>query len=217
MSSEEIALQAEHTLDKYGHLALALADKGWSVTEDFLPATLIKQLADEAREAYGSNQFHRAGVGRGKSFSVKRGIRSDLIKWLNPAQCTTAQLQYLDALEGLRQIINRTLYLGLFEFEAHLAIYPPGTYYREHLDQIKNDGRRLVTCVLYLNTSWSSSDGGQLRLFTNPSDKQQYEEIMPIGGRMVCFLSSRMLHAVMPAHDERLSITGWFKSYTPIS
>jgi SM-20-related protein len=217
MSSEKIVFQFEPTSDKYGDLALALADRGWFVTEDFLPATLITQLADEAREAFESNQFHRAGVGRGKRFSIKREIRSDLIKWLNPAQCTITQLQYLDALEGLRKIINRTLYLGLFEYEAHLAIYPSGCYYREHLDQFENDGRRLVTCVLYLNTNWSSSDGGQLKLFTNPSDRRQYEEILPLGGRMVCFLSSRMLHAVMPAHNERLSITGWFKSYTPIS
>ncbi|MBW9258076.1 MAG: 2OG-Fe(II) oxygenase [Candidatus Thiodiazotropha sp. (ex. Lucinisca nassula)] len=216
MFSKEIAIQFEHTVDKYGYLASELADRGWFVTEDFLPTTQITQLADDAREAFSSNQFHRAGIGQGKCFSIKREIRSDLIKWLDPAQCTIAQIQYLDALEGLRQRINRTMYLGLFEFEAHLAIYPPGCYYREHLDQFNNDGRRLVTCVLYLNTNWRSSDGGQLRLFTNPSDKQRYEEILPIGGRMVCFLSSRFLHAVMPAHNERLSITGWFKSHTPI-
>jgi SM-20-related protein len=217
MYSEEIALQFEHTVEKYEHLAFALAERGWFVTEDFLPASLITQLADETRELFSYNQFQRAGVGCGKGFSIKREVRSDWIKWLNLAQCTTAQLQYMDALEGLRQTINRTLYLGLFEFEAHLAIYSPGCYYREHLDQFKDDGRRLVTCVLYLNTNWRSSDGGQLRLFTNPADKQQYEEILPIGGRMVCFLSSRFLHAVMTAHDERLSITGWFKSHIPIS
>jgi SM-20-related protein len=136
---------------------------------------------------------------------------------LNPSQCTSAQRQYLDALEALRLTINRTLFLGLFDFEAHLAIYPPGCYYREHMDQFRDNGQRLVTCILYLNSNWHSSDSGQLRLFTDPDDKQRYQEILPIGGRMVCFLSSRFLHAVMPSHNNRLSITGWFKSPIPIS
>lgn len=217
MFIEEAPLQIGYDTEKYKKIALALAGRGWIVADEFLPASLINHLADESRDLFSSDQFHRAGVGRGNKYSIQQKVRSDWIKWLNPTQCTTAQRQYFDALEALRLAINRTMFLGLFELESHLAIYPPGSYYREHLDQFKENDQRLVTCVLYLNANWCNTDGGQLRLFTNPADKQQYEEILPIGGRLVCFLSSRFLHAVMPGRIERLSITGWFKSYIPIS
>ncbi|MGD8912694.1 MAG: 2OG-Fe(II) oxygenase [Candidatus Thiodiazotropha sp.] len=217
MFIQEIALQRECDTGRDERIAFDLADKGWSVTEEFLPDSLIDQLADEAMELYNSGYFHQAGVGRGKNLSIRKEERSDWIMWLNPSQCTPAQLQYLDALEALRQTINRTLYLGLFQFEAHLAIYPPGCQYRKHLDQFKDNVQRLVTCVLYLNTNWRSADGGQLHLYTNPVDTQRYEEVLPLGGRMVCFLSSRFHHAVMPGRNDRLSITGWFKSQTSIN
>lgn len=217
MLIEETALQSEWGIERDEHIAFALADKGWSVTEEFLSASLIEQLANETTESFKMGEFRQAGIGRRRSFSVNQQVRSDWIKWLNPSQCTSAQRQYLDALEALRLTINRTLFLGLFDFEAHLAIYPPGCYYREHMDQFRDNGQRLVTCILYLNSNWHSSDSGQLRLFTDPDDKQRYQEILPIGGRMVCFLSSRFLHAVMPSHNNRLSITGWFKSPIPIS
>jgi SM-20-related protein len=217
MYIQETALQRECDIGRDERIAFALAEKGWCVTEAFLPDSRIERLAEEAMELFNSGYFYQAGVGRGKNRSIRKEERSDWIMWLNPSQCTPAQLQYLDTMEALRQTINRILYLGLFEFEAHLAIYPPGCHYRKHLDQFKDSGQRLVTCVLYLNTNWRSADGGQLHLYTNPVDTQRYKEILPIGGRMVCFLSSRFHHAVMPGRTDRLSITGWLKSQTSIN
>jgi SM-20-related protein len=108
------------------------------------------------------------------------------------------------------------LFLGIFEFEGLLSIYPPGCYYRKHLDQYQDNGQRIVTCILYLNHNWRSVDGGQLRLYTDPVDETRFEDILPIGGRLVTFLSSRFQHSVIPSRRERLSITGWFKTRIPI-
>ena len=114
-------------------------------------------------------------------------------------------------MERLRHVLNRVLMLGLFDFEGHLAVYPPGTYYRKHLDQFKGVGLRTVTCVLYLNRDWSEEDGGQLRIYTDPEDQGRYQEITPRGGTLVTFLSARFLHEVLPARRERISVAGWFR------
>lgn len=155
--------------------------------------------------------FRRAGVGRGGELRLRPEIRTDQVLWLDPADCTVVQKRYLHALEQLRLAINRDLLLGLFEFEGHLAVYPPGSYYRRHLDQFKGVGSRTVSCILYLNREWQAEDGGQLRIYTHPDDPAYCEEILPVGGRLVTFLSARFLHEVLPARRERWSITGWFK------
>ena len=68
-------------------------------------------------------------------------------------------------------------------------------------------GVRVVSCVLYLNDGWKASDGGALRIYCD----DDVREVMPVGGTLVCFLSERFEHEVLPATRERLSITGWFR------
>jgi SM-20-related protein len=103
------------------------------------------------------------------------------------------------------------LYLGLFNFEGHLARYPAGAFYRRHLDQFRGVELRALTCILYLNPDWQPADGGILRIFTDPGRPEHAEEVAPRGGTLVTFLSARFEHEVRPAARERLSLTGWFK------
>lgn len=138
-------------------------------------------------------------------------MRTDRVHWLDPGDCSSAQRRYLNAIEELRQAVNRILFLGLFELEGHLAIYPPGGYYRKHLDRFRGVELRTLSCIFYLNADWSKDDGGLLRIYTDPVDASHYEEILPLGGRLVTFLSARFPHEVMPARRDRISITGWLK------
>ena len=126
-------------------------------------------------------------------------------------QASAAQQACRDRIEALRSTLNRELLLGLFEYEGHLALYPPGARYHKHLDQFLDIGTRTVSCVLYLNRDWQAADGGQLRIYTDPDDPGYYEEVLPQGGTLVTFLSARYLHEVMPATRERMSLTGWLK------
>jgi len=192
-------------------VAIALANRGWCVTDGFLPRLLVGQLAQEAGELRKSGGLRPAGVGRGKSFRIRPEIRTDRVKWLDPYECSGAQSLYLGALDDLRLAVNRTLFLGLFEYEGHFAVYPPGSRYRKHLDQFPGVEQRLVTCILYLNQGWGREDGGQLRIYTDPDHESRYQEVRPLQGRLVTFLSGRFLHEVMPARRDRLSITGWMK------
>jgi len=182
---------------------------GWSVAPDFLPQDAIVRLAKETRQLSQNGGLRPAAIGKGGERSVNPGIRSDSIHWLEEDSLTPPQRLYFDRLEELRLAANRYLQLGLFEFEGHLAAYPPGTFYRKHIDRFQNDSLRTLTTILYLNPDWRTEDGGQMRLYL---DGEQFLDVLPQGGILVTFLSDRFWHEVLPAKRERLSLTGWFKT-----
>ncbi len=194
------------------HVAAQLAEHGWCVHPDFIDMSLRDALAAETREHWQRGTFRHAGVGRGKTLTVRPEIRSDRVLWIDPAACSVAQTAYLRHIETLRVAINRALYLGLFDFEGHLAIYPPGSFYRKHVDRFADNSRRTVSAVLYLNDDWQVADGGQLRLYNIPGTAAQPLDVPPVGGTLVTFLSDHFPHEVLPATRERLSLTGWFRT-----
>jgi len=201
----------EQPPDPTEQIANTLADQGWCVTDNFLASLHISQLRHEAQQQWQAGHFRRAGVGRGEDLEVRDEVRTDRVAWLDPNDLSVVQRLYWSRLEQLRLALNRSLFLGLYELEAHLAVYPPGTYYRKHLDQFRGISERRLSCILYLNDAWQAQDGGALRLYTDPDRPERSELILPQGGRLVSFFSARFLHEVEPAQRERFSLTGWFK------
>ena len=192
-------------------VAAQLAQQGWCVYPDFLDANIVNALRLQALQDWQAGQFRHAGVGRGERFEIKPEIRNDQVKWLEQAHSSDGLANYFSALETLRLAINQQSYLGLFDYEAHLAVYPPGSFYKKHLDQFRGIGLRTVTSTFYLNENWLPEHGGQLRLYTDGNDPGHYHDIQPQAGTLVTFLSADYLHEVLPATRERLSITGWFR------
>lgn len=186
-----------------------LARQGWCVYPDFIPQIEVRQLAQEVRQLAATQALNPAGVGKGGERVVNTTIRGDFIRWLGELDVTEAQRAYLARLEDLRMAANAGLQLGLFEFEGHLVAYPPGSFYRKHLDRFQNDNLRTLTAILYLNDDWREEDGGQLRVYT---DDDAYFDVLPQGGTLMTFLSDRFWHEVLPATRARLSITGWLKT-----
>ncbi len=193
----------------YEQAARDLAERGWHVAEGFLTAVAAAALAAEARGGWAAGEFRPAGVGRGQRFQVSGKVRGDHIHWLDALMPPQARRFYSNELEGLRQAINRELLLGLFEFEGHFAVYPPGSFYRRHLDRFGDCTARKVTIVLYLNAHWRPEHGGALRLYT---EGEAFVDVPPRGGTLVCFLSERFEHEVRPCSAERYSLTGWFRT-----
>lgn len=164
-----------------------LASQGWSQQADFLPAELVSALAAECHRRAGDGQLNPAGVGRGGTLEVREAIRGDHIRWLEPGESSACD-RYLDAMDALRQAINQGLFIGLEDYECHFALYPPGAFYRRHLDRFRDDDRRAVSAVIYLNQDWQPGDGGELRMFL---DDQHVHDVAPTAGTLVVFLSVR--------------------------
>jgi SM-20-related protein len=184
-----------------------LAERGWSQQNIFLPNALTAELAAECRRRSAEGELAPAAVGRGPAQEIREGIRGDHIQWLEEGESEPCD-RYLQLMDSLREALNRSLFLGLEEFECHFALYPPGAFYRKHVDRFRDDDRRMVSTVLYLNDAWLPDDGGHLRMYLEGG--REYD-VLPTGGCLVVFLSGEMPHEVLPARRDRLSLTGWFR------
>jgi SM-20-related protein len=200
------------TDEKLGTIAADVAARDWGLVPDFLDAVTLAGLREEARARRDAGRFRAAAVGRASGVGIRPELRSDLLSWIEPDGAAAAVNAYLLAMEGLRQAMNRRLYLGLAALESQFALYPPGTFYRRHLDRHRDSDERILSCVLYLNENWVADDGGQLRLYL-PDDEggEKACDVSPAGNRLVVFLSDRVPHEVLPARRERLSIASWFR------
>ncbi|CAD5105805.1 2OG-Fe(II) oxygenase [Zestomonas carbonaria] len=187
-----------------------LASRGWSRQRIFLPDDLTLELANECHERANRGALTPAAIGRGAGQQVREGVRGDRIQWLEAGQSAACD-RYLELMDGLRQALNQGLYLGLADFESHFACYPPGAFYQRHLDRFRDDDRRTVSALVYLNRDWLPEHGGALRLYLDEDGVERSEDILPLGGSLVVFLSGELPHEVLPASRERLSLAGWFR------
>lgn len=95
-------------------------------------------------------------------------------------------------------------------------MYPPGAFYKAHLDRHRETMDRVVTVILYLNEDWTPGDGGELKLWTTPGLREgQKVTLEPRLGTLVIFLVGDHWHEVLPARRERKSLTGWFRVRNP--
>jgi len=203
------------TASKIEQLIDGIADDGYAIIEHFLPPETIAALREETKHLQELGEMHRASTGQAAN-PIDDSIRGDFVHWLDESSTSDTQRQYLQIMETLRQDLNQSFYLGLFELESHFAIYPPGAIYRKHLDQFAGlnpeHQHRQVTCILYLNETWQHEYGGQLRMYLDGLEPVPYLDVEPTGGTMVAFLSGRFHHEVLEAKRERMSLTGWFRT-----
>ena len=183
-----------------------LAEQGWSEQPAFLPGSLMHELAAECRQRARSGELAPAAIGRGAGQQVREGVRGDRILWVERGESSACDRE-LDTLDGLRAVLNQSLFLGLEDFEGHFALYPPGAFYARHVDRFNDDDRRTVSVVFYLNEEWDRENGGALRLHQGDG----WRDIPPVGGTLMVFMSADTLHEVLPATRDRLSLTGWFR------
>ncbi|EPB9464067.1 2OG-Fe(II) oxygenase [Vibrio alginolyticus] len=181
----------------------ALATHGYYIWDDFLS----EQEVDQLRDCIPSN-WKKARIGRNDDVTRIESIRSDKIQWLSP-NMGYAVTSYLDKMEEIRQEVNRHLFLGLFEYEAHFAKYEEGDFYQKHLDCFKGNENRRLTTVFYMNESWTEKDAGELVVYDLNDNK--IATIPPQSGRLLLFLSEQFPHEVLPTNAERFSIAGWFR------
>ena len=186
-------------------IADALAAHGACRIHGLPPVALALALREDLLRLHDDGAFAPAAVGRAGTRALRNDIRGDATLWLDDPRCGEPARAYLAQLDGLRIALNRRLFLGLHEVEAHYAAYPPGAGYARHRDRFRDSDARVVSLVSYLNPDWQDDDEGALRLHLQAGAV----EVRPRGGS-VCFLSE-LEHEVLPARRERFSIAAWMR------
>jgi SM-20-related protein len=186
----------------------AIAVSGHAIVPHFLPLPAIAALRAEVLRQDAAGELTAAGFGRGAARREHADVRGDRIRWLDESATSPAERIVRPALESLRLAVNRSLQLGLFTFEGHYALYPPGAYYARHIDRFRDDDARVLSCILYLNDNWRAEDGGALRLHL---DGGAQRDVLPEGGTLAAFLADRFPHEVLPATRPRVTLSGWFR------
>lgn len=180
---------------------------GYIVLDQPLVASLSTLLLARCQDA-DTQRFQAAQVGRGMARKQIGSLRGDVISWLDSANSTDCA--YLAWMENLRIGLNAALFLGLFDYECHYAIYAAGAGYGKHSDVLAGKKNRILSTVFYLNENWRAADGGELLLF-EPDGENLIATVNPSFGKMIIFLSESFPHEVLTAHQTRRSIAGWFR------
>ncbi|MGQ3889759.1 2OG-Fe(II) oxygenase [Legionella sp. CNM-1927-20] len=184
-----------------------LYEQGFYIGDQFLEEESAQLLRCRALELMKRNEFRAAKIGSLTNTTYNESIRTDKIYWLESNSPNTQH--FWQIITQIKTRLNKTLYLGLNEFEVHFAFYQAGTFYRKHIDQFKDKKNRKISFVYYLNADWQDSFGGQLLIYDEQN--KLITSISPTWNRFICFLS-HLPHEVNKTTMDRLSITGWLKT-----
>lgn len=200
----------EELLDR---ISSEIYQNSYVIVDDFVDSDFRKALLKEQTELLEKGMFRNAAVGKGDQKQVRTEIRSDEVLWMDSDNLSPLQASYWERIDQIRQVLNQRCFLGLRSFEGHFARYPIGSFYKRHLDQFHAVPHRVVTVILYLNDFWSKEDEGALRMYFPQEDGTEHvQDVLPLGGRLVVFLSGEIPHEVLPTKKERISITGWLRN-----
>jgi SM-20-related protein len=176
-----------------------LDQHGFTFIDDAYPSEYVHQLVEECTSHL--NQFRDAAIQNG----VMSNIRSDHILWIND-ELKIAQ-HHIQSLENLSKQLNRAFFLGIKEVEAHFACYNAGEFYALHRDNPQGKNGRVISAVYYLHEEWQDDWGGKLRL----QDKNDQWHILEPKPNRIAIFQSDLLHEVLEAKHQRLSITAWLR------
>jgi SM-20-related protein len=200
---------AGHEAPQIASAVEKLGVDGYSVSTGLLPLDLVASLAAEQRRRERAGELGGAGTGRGAGQAIGAAHRQAQSSWFNDG--TAAERDYLAFADRLRLAINRRLFLGLFEFEAQFLHYPPGGFYKRHLDALHGERNRIVSMIAYLNEDWTQEDGGALSVWAAGGAGEPVEDVLPLAGTIVLMLSEEIPHEARVARRERRAIAGWFR------
>ena len=181
-----------------------LDQHGFAIIDDAYSNDYVHQLIEECTS--NLNRFSEAAIQNG----VISKIRSDHILWLNPELVISNH--HVQALYSLGQELNRAFYLGIRDVEAHFACYNAGEFYALHRDNPQGKNGRMISTVYYLHEDWQDDWGGELHL----QDKNDIWHVLQPKPNRIALFQSDLLHEVLEAKHQRLSITGWLRSDSTI-
>ena len=202
ITTQQVLHLSDFTVDWEGQLndmqLNKLACEGWIVIDNVFNDKALLALQAES----GFVDYRDAELTAGVRLSH---IRGDKIRWIN--KDFFAGFYYLQSINELASVLNRTLYTGLRHSEAHYACYPIGFGYKWHSDNPAGRDERVMSAVFYLNDDWQATDGGAVEIVDNHG---VHHEVMPLANRLIIF-NSDLQHQVQIAHRQRYSIATWMR------
>lgn len=196
--------------DGFECLVEGLIKERYGVCNELFSPALIQGLRQNLYRYAAEGEMHPAGIGRRFDYQKNTEVRGDLVRWIDIDDGNPFEVELLQIIDRFIQHLNSTCYTSLNDYEFHYASYEPGSFYKRHLDQFKNEKGRKFSFVIYLNDGWDESEGGKLSLYL---DEERIDSVYPVGGRIVFFKSDEMEHEVHPAPNRsRISIAGWLKN-----
>jgi len=206
-----------------GDAIRGLMQHGFGIQDDWMEGSVVDDICNELEYL----DFD------GKLMEVQQqkmtGHRTDRICWL------TYEGLDREKQPGLTKLFKKMISIP-FELNKkcslylqasasfQMACYAPQGYYKKHVDGGYNDlnNGRKITAIYFANKSWSSSNGGELRMHKrkpNPfevakgipdcTEDEIDQDIEPQRGRLVVFRSRDMPHAVMPCKHKRYAVSLW--------
>lgn len=189
-----------------------LSNQKYSISDFFFSPEETKQLRESIIQQ--DKDFHQAAIGNSQNEQIVKSVRGDKIRWIDESQKSKTEEIFFEKINDFILYLNMTCYMGIEESEFHYAVYPEGTFYQRHVDAFKNDDRRTLSIVLYLNDEeWKDEYGGQLTLYLPDENNAEKElNVLPLAGRIAIFDSKTIPHEVKKVNRPRYSITGWLKT-----
>lgn len=173
-------------------------DDGWLIIDNVFDSTALLALQAES----GFIDYRDAELTAGVRIS---DIRGDKIRWITDS--FFAGFYYLQSINALASLFNRSLFAGIRHSEAHYACYPVGFGYQWHSDNPTGRDERVISAVFYLNDEWATHDGGALEVVDKHGN---HHNVMPVANRLIIF-DSDLKHQVQIAHRQRYSIATWMR------
>ncbi|KAG0338176.1 hypothetical protein BG004_007332 [Podila humilis] len=202
-----------------------LFGQGYTVLENVLPLeTTIQPVREWATSMFQTGKMAKASGKHDQEQDPFRegNARGDYTLWVSPGnKCLEESKELNECVEWFSKVLHQDLEKVIHlhgQGEYQLAYYPPdSSHYERHRDSFPTSDRedrdqRRVTAIVYFNPDWKQGDGGELRIFDKGLSGDEKEiDIAPKAARCVVFLSGVMDHSVMPAFNERIALTSWYR------
>lgn len=188
----------------------AFEKEGFYEWKNFINESTATAVREELLNTELQQGFKQAAIGKQETTQVNSSQRTDYIHWIIPDSALPYTTEVIRKLQEVISALNRNFYLGIRDFECHYTHYPPGSFYKRHVDRHRTGSSRIVSFVLYLNTEWQTNDGGELIIYEN---EHEAAVIRPELGTLAIFLSEKE-HEVLITNRDRMSITGWMLTET---
>ncbi|KAI8919753.1 hypothetical protein BC831DRAFT_526578 [Entophlyctis helioformis] len=190
-----------------------LFDRGLAVMDGFVSADEVGAFQVAAEGLVQAGRLTMASMVRPDDDPFRaRTVRGDEICWIHPGEAGALE-PLVNRMLALQTLLAQAIHLqGSCEFQlAHYAANAKG--YESHRDAFPTSDpddpdQRRVTAICYLNPDWNhETQGGALRIHRRDLE----QDISPIAGRVVIFMSGVVDHEVLSSSRPRYALTCWMR------